>query len=228
MKRLPSLKLTVKRVQGRVGTILSRTFVRSTRRAFSLVSSKELNDEGKRRRGKSEVVGQDCKSSRGYYLLVFRKASSRRETRKRWGEKGGGKWEGGGCMQTAVRGGLLIPFIHPSIPRKTERRERDRRLVPRVWRQFVEKGMEIAGRTGHSAGTESVVAVRQCDPELAASRSIPGSLSYPPAPSTLPPPPSFLLPFLHPSSSLLIRAEGGHHKTPRRFPRGSRYTSPDS
>lgn len=38
---------------------------------------------------------------------------------------------GRGCMQTAVRGGHLTPFIHPSIPRKTGR-ERDRRLVPRV------------------------------------------------------------------------------------------------
>lgn len=54
-----------------------------------------------------------------------------------WERGRGGRVEG--CMQTAVRGGLLIPFIHPSIPRKTERRERDRRLVPRVWRQFVEK-----------------------------------------------------------------------------------------
>lgn len=61
--------------------------------------------------------------------------------------------------------------------------------------------MEIAGRAGHSAGTESVVAVRQCDPELAASRSIPRFTVLPSCPIHLRhlyflPPPSLPLPFL--------------------------------
>lgn len=65
-----------------------------------------------------------CKSSRGYYLLVFRKANSRRETlpppRRRDGESRGMAERG--CMQTAVRGGLLTPFIHPSLVKPSDAR----------------------------------------------------------------------------------------------------------
>jgi len=87
MKRLPSLKLTEKRVQGRESGGF-KSDVRSTDASRVLFRLFEKgNDEEKGKRGESEVVGQDCKSSRGYYLLVFRKASSRRETRKRRDER---------------------------------------------------------------------------------------------------------------------------------------------
>lgn len=74
-------------------------------------------------------------------------------------------------------------------------------------------------RDARGTATESVVPVRQCDPELAASRSIPGSLSYPPAshPPPSPPPPASHLPLSLPlhsrllvsSSPLLIRESKG-------------------
>lgn len=166
-------------------------------------------------------------------------------SRERRGEKmgaGGGSVAERGCMQTAVRGGPLTPFIHPFLVKPG-----DARGIGGSFQGFDGSSRQKGWRSRDARGTAtaSVVPVRQCDPELAASRSIPGSLSYPPASH---PPPSPPPPASHPSSlSLCARASsflylvssdpkergrgrggGGHHKTPRRFPRGSRYTSPGS
>jgi len=138
-------------------------------------------------------------------------------------------------MQTAVRGGLLTPFIHPSLVKPS-----DARGIGGSFQGFGgssrQKGWRL--RDAWGTATESVVPVRQCDPELAASRSISGSLSYPPAshPPLSPPPTASHLPLSFSFSLLtfssflpcLFWSEGRHHKTPRRFPRGSRYTSPGS
>jgi len=60
MKRLPSLKLIKERVQGRV---LSRAFIRSTRRAFSFLFLESERTQGER----SEVVGRAA-SHRGVII----------------------------------------------------------------------------------------------------------------------------------------------------------------
>lgn len=157
-------------------------------------------------------------------------------------EAGGGGVAERGCMQTAVRGGLLTPFIHPFLVKPG-----DARGIGGSFQGFDGSSRQKGWRSRDARGTAtaSVVPVRQCDPELAASRSIPGSLSYPPAshpPPSPPPPashpsslslsPSAPAPLRLTTSSPLIRRSGRgggeHHKTPRRFPRGSRYTSPGS
>lgn len=149
-------------------------------------------------------------------MLVFRKASSRRESpppaRETGGEKMGARGEGGvaerGCMQTAVRGGLLTPFIHPFLVKPG-----DARGIGGSFQGFDGSSRQKGWRSRDARGTAtaSVVPVRQCDPELAASRSIPGSLSYPPASH---PPPSPPPPASHPSSlslSLCARASSPLH-----------------
>lgn len=106
-----------------------------------------------------------------------------------------------GCMQTAVRGGLLTPFIHPFLVKPG-----DARGIGGSFQGFDGSSRQKGWRSRDARGTAtaSVVPVRQCDPELAASRSIPGSLSYPPASH---PPPSPPPPASHPSSlSLCARA----------------------
>lgn len=107
---------------------------------------------------------------------------------------GGGVVAERGCMQTAVRGGLLTPFIHPFLVKPG-----DARGIGGSFQGFDGSSRQKGWRSRDARGTAtaSVVPVRQCDPELAASRSIPGSLSYPPASH---PPPSPPPPASHPSS----------------------------
>lgn len=113
-----------------------------------------------------------------------------------------------GCMQTAVRGGLLTPFIHPFLVKPG-----DARGIGGSFQGFDGSSRQKGWRSRDARGTAtaSVVPVRQCDPELAASRSIPGSLSYPPASH---PPPSPPPPASHPSSlslSLCARASSSRY-----------------
>lgn len=182
MKRSPTLKLMQQRVQGIVDFEVGHSFRERVTRSLT-VSRRRV-----RRKTYERKIGggrPGCKSSWGYYLLVSWKASSRREPPRGEVERGGSvkrkRVEGErGCMQTAVRGGHLTPFIHPSLVKPSDARGIGCSFLG-FDGVFEAKGVEIAGRT-RAVGT-GVQPVRQCDPELAASRSIPGSLSYPPTPS---------------------------------------------
>lgn len=90
--------------------------------AHSLAFSRKGCDEGTQER---KIGGgrPGCKSSWGYYLLVF--SAGEYSARTRSTDEGTGA-QGGegekGCMQTAVRGGLLTPFIHPSLVKPSDAR----------------------------------------------------------------------------------------------------------
>lgn len=121
-----------------------------------------------------------------------------------------------GCMQTAVRGGLLTPFIHPFLVKPG-----DARGIGGSFQGFDGSSGQKGWRSRDARGTAaaSVVPVRQCDPELAASRSIPRFTVLPSCiPSTSVAATSRISSFLSPSapapprlstSSPLIRRRGG-------------------
>lgn len=134
MKRLPSLKLTEKRVQGGESGGF-KSDVRSTDASRVLFRLFERGTTKRNEREENRRWSAKTASHRGVIICssfgrrVVGEKPERDGMRERESEGGRGRR---GCMQTAVRGGLLTPFIHPSIHPSLVKPSDAREIVPRV------------------------------------------------------------------------------------------------